>query len=610
MLLLATGVAQAQTDSNDPASGDPPARVARLSYAQGDLGLLPAGSTEWSAADINRPLTNGDKLSGGPGARAELDLGGAALRINGQTDIGVLNLNGQIGQFELTQGTLSITVQSLDEGATYEIDTPTLALVINQPGTFRIDVGPNGNGSTVTVFGGGGIVYGENNAQRQVFSGRSYAFTDSSLNGMTVSQIDSRDEFDAWCNDRDAQYANTANAQYVSNDVVGGQDLNQYGDWEEDDDYGAVWYPAGVAVGWAPYTFGHWVWIGPWGWTWVDGMPWGFAPYHYGRWAFLHDRWGWMPGPRGVRSIYAPALVAFVGIGRGGPVGWFPLGPHEVYNPWYHASRGYYANVNTSNIAIGRGYNHAALVGAIDHQYGFYRAGRPVTGVNYVNRDVPHAFTAVSAQAFASARNVQGNQMHMDARQVAGAAVVSPASLQRPSPASFGQPRVAHTHPLPAAGFSRPVVAVNAPAAAMAANTARPAANVRVLQVQPNAAPRVVSGQAFPHYATPEPHQATLPQVPHFAPAQQIQQAPHYAPTPSIESEQQRFEAAERAHQYVPQEQARPYEPNPSYEPMRPSYQPPVYAHPEMGRPQPQSHPQSAPPHPHSSPPARDDNKH
>lgn len=653
LLLLCVGVASAQDDSGQDNASDPPARVARLSYASGDLGLMPAGSTEWSAADLNRPLTNGDKLSSGPDARAELELGGAALRIHSQSDLGVLNLSDQIGQFELTEGTLNITVRSLDQGATYEIDTPTLALVINQPGTFRVDVGANGNGTTVTVIDGGGIVYGENSVQREVFSGRSYQFADPSLSDMTVSDIQGRDEFDAWCNDRDAEYANASTAQYVPNDVVGGQDLNQYGNWEQDQDYGNVWYPTTVVAGWAPYSLGHWVWIGPWGWTWVDSMPWGFAPYHYGRWAFLHGRWGWLPCPPHARPIYAPALVAFVGIGRGGPVGWFPLGPHEVYNPWYRASRNYYTNVNLTNIRIARNYNQTEVINNIHHQYGFYRDGRPVSGVTYANRDAPHAFTAVPADVFAGARRVQGNQIHMDPRQLAATPVASPATLQRPSAASFGPPRGANTRPLPAAGFNRPVMAVRAPAPSAAGapdagfHAGPSASNVHVLNASPQSAPRVVSGQAFPRYAAPQPQASprpaapALPQVPHFAPAEQIrqvqpaprytpqQEAPRYAPQPSVQQEreqqatieQQRFDAAQRTHQYVPQQQPRPYMPEPPQPEMRPapSYQPQPYryeappqpyARPEMPRPEQQPHPQQqSAPHPHYAPP-KNDNQH
>ena len=106
-------------------------------------------------------------------------------------------------------------------------------------------------------------------------------------------------------------------------------------------------------------TNGHWGWVGAYGWTWVDDAPWGFAPFHYGRWAYIGNRWGWCPGPIAVRPVYAPALVAFVGGGvgvsvgfGGGPVGWFPLGPHDVYFPGYHVSQRYFTNVNVSNTRV------------------------------------------------------------------------------------------------------------------------------------------------------------------------------------------------------------------------------------------------------------------
>ena len=57
-------------------------------------------------------------------------------------------------------------------------------------------------------------------------------------------------------------------------------------------EYGTVWFPHVTIVGWAPYRYGHWAWISPWGWTWVDDAPWGFAPFHYGRWVFVARRLG------------------------------------------------------------------------------------------------------------------------------------------------------------------------------------------------------------------------------------------------------------------------------------------------------------------------------
>jgi hypothetical protein len=612
----------AAQDSGQADAGDPPIRVARLSYAIGDLGLLPAGTTNWSAASINRPLTNGDKLSSGPGARAELELDGALLRLNEQSDIGVLNLNGQIGQFELTQGTLNLNVRILAEGATYEVDTPTLALVMNQPGTVRLDIGPNGSYTKVTVFDGDAVVYGENQVQRDVFSGRSYQFADSSLNNVAVTDIPGNDAFDAWCANRDSQYGSgMGSAQYVSDQMVGAQNLDQYGTWQSDSDYGAVWYPSDVVAGWSPYSFGYWTWIGPWGWTWVDNLPWGFAPYHYGRWAYIGHRWGWIPGPRYGRPVYAPALVAFAGIGRGGPVGWVPLGPHEVYNPWYRASRNYYTNVNTSNIALGRGYSQAALTASLHSQYASYQAGRPVTGVTYANRNAPNGFNAVSAQTFASAQNVQHNRVAMSPQQIAASTPIAGSALQRPTAASFAQARLVDARPLPAAGFNRQVVAVGKPSPAIHADAAiragQPASNVaasnvRVLGGTPTQAAnaQAAAQPRFEHPAAPAPTQpnprpAMLPQLPHFEAAQQIQQAPHFQPQVSPQQiEQQRYEQAERSHQYVPPQ--RQVAPDPSYQPYRNVPMPQQYARPEYGRSEPQSqpHPQQNTARPHASAPA------
>jgi hypothetical protein len=637
LLLIGTGYAHAQTNGQDNDASDPPSRVARLAYAEGDLGLMPAGTTAWTSADVNHPLTNGDKLSSGPGGKAELDLGGAALRIDGQTDIGVLNLNGQIGQFELTQGTLNISVRSIDQDASYEIDTPTVALVIDQPGSYRVDVPTDGSSTTVAINDGLATVYGENNAQHNVFAGRRYQFSNSALTDVSVSDITSSDAFDLWCSNRDTQEGGDASAQYVSDDMVGSDDLNGWGSWEEDQDYGYIWYPVNVVAGWAPYRFGHWVWIWPWGWTWIDDMPWGFAPYHYGRWAFIHDRWGWIPGPRHARPIYAPALVAFVHPGMGQhPVGWFPLGPHDVYNPWYRTSRSYYTNVNLANIGPGRYDDQTRLIDTIHNQYGLYQSSHGASGASYAYRNMPAALTAVSAQTFASAGSVRNSQVHVSAQQLAAASLGAPADLQRPVSASFGQPRLIDARPLPSAAFNRQVVAVGHPSAAVAATASarvgQPASHVRVLSVRPSTpvishanvvgnaevvrAVRIQAPAASPQPVTEQEasRPATLPQVPHFQPARQMQpieQAERYqpvtrsyAPREEAVGEQERFDAAERSHQYVP-EQRQPSA-NPSYEP---------YARPDAVRPEQQARPfqsethSESAPHTHESAPAPSHNE-
>jgi len=41
-----------------------------------------------------------------------------------------------------------------------------------------------------------------------------------------------------------------------------------------------------------------------------------------------------------------------IAVGGGSSVGWFPLGPREVYVPSYRASRGYVNNVNVTNTTV------------------------------------------------------------------------------------------------------------------------------------------------------------------------------------------------------------------------------------------------------------------
>jgi hypothetical protein len=469
LCVASVGAAQAQSTGD---GGDPPDRVARLSYLDGDVGLLPAGAHDWGDASINRPLTTGDKLSSGGDARAELELDGGTLRIDRDTDFGFLELSDQLAQVELTQGTLNLAVRRLDEGQSYEIDTPTVALVVDQPGTFRVDIAADGHATRVTAWDGSATVYGENGAQRRIVAGRSYRFQDPALDDVELVDIAGGDAFDDWCGDRDRRYASSETRRYVSEDVVGYQDLDRYGDWRDDPQYGQVWYPSRVDADWAPYREGHWAYIAPWGWSWVDDAPWGFAPYHYGRWANVRGAWGWVPGPIAIRPVYAPALVAFVGgggwsvsVGSGAPVGWFPLGPGEIYDPWYHGSQRYYTQINVTNIYVS-GRHHHEVMDRIHHHYDRYRHGLPVRGERYAHRD-GRGFTAVPARSFADSRQVGRHRLRVDPRRLASAPILGRKATPRPTAQSFAPPRSGR-RPLPAHGFDRTVVARHEPPARLA----------------------------------------------------------------------------------------------------------------------------------------------
>ena len=346
----------AQQDMQVQQEGDPPSEVARVSVLLGNVSVEPASVDQFSAAEVNDPLTTGDRIYADVGANAELQTGLLAVRIGQQTDLTVTAMTDALEQFGLAQGSVHLRSFTLQQGTTVELDAPNVAVTVLQPGDVRVDVDPNAGITTVALISGQVEVDG--NGFRQVLEAGQGLRLEGS-NPVSAQPLDAvqPDGLDAFSNDRDAAYESAMQSEdaYVNPDTIGAEDLSSNGDWETDSDDGAVWYPTGVAVGWTPYSVGRWAWVAPWGWTWVDGYAWGFAPFHYGRWVHRGNRWGWVPGPPVVRPIYSPAMVAFVGrpgaAGHGGPVtAWFALGPHETYVPWYHASPLYMNRVNTASI--------------------------------------------------------------------------------------------------------------------------------------------------------------------------------------------------------------------------------------------------------------------
>ena len=107
---------------------------------KGPCQFSPAGDNEWTDAELNRPLTRGDRLWTDRRSRAEIQIGSSAVRLDGQTHIDIMALDDRAAQLSLTQGTVYVRVRSLPEGENFEIDTPNLAYRAAYPGDYRIDV--------------------------------------------------------------------------------------------------------------------------------------------------------------------------------------------------------------------------------------------------------------------------------------------------------------------------------------------------------------------------------------------------------------------------------------------------------------------------------------
>ncbi|MDB5894403.1 MAG: hypothetical protein JWQ88_1934 [Rhodoferax sp.] len=374
---------------------DPPGRVGRLNLVQGNVSQWPANDNGWSQAEINRPLTTGDRLRADPGARVELHSGSTAIRLDGASALDIGQLDDNTTRLTLSEGALNLRVRNLYPGEQIEIDTPNLALTVQQPGSYSIDVDPRGSTRVATRYGQA-TAYGENaesipvpaNGQLLVFTGRNLA----QAAPPTALQ---NDAFALWADARDRTEDQSISARFVSREVPGYQQLDAFGDWQNDTTYGPVWLPRIAVAEWAPYRYGQWRWIAPWGWTWVDDAPWGFAPFHYGRWAQIGTRWAWVPGPKAPRPTYAPALVGFLGAAPGradwnvqagpdrrpGPgIGWFPLAPGEAWRPGYHASPNYLGGINRDGARTERGgrgdRNHHGDPGDRGDR-GYFFQGRP-----------------------------------------------------------------------------------------------------------------------------------------------------------------------------------------------------------------------------------------
>ena len=534
-ILLAIGAASAQTDA-----GDPPSRVARLNFLNGAVSFRPGSVEEWTSATLNFPLTTGDHLWTDSGAQAEIHVGSTAIRMAPQTAISFLNLDDRMVQLSVTQGSVNVYIRNLAGDEAFEIDTPNVSVTLLRPGDYRLDADGDNSVTSLSVRAGDAEVAG-GGAAFPVHARQTARMTGVDSVAQEVGPAAPPDDFDGWCALRERREAQAlTSARYVPRDMVGYEDLDEYGVWREDAQYGWIWAPRGVAVGWAPYHYGHWAWVEPWGWTWIDDAPWGFAPFHYGRWAFVSGGWVWVPGRMvaGIRPVYAPALVAFVG-GAGVGVGvaaWFPLGPGEVYRPAYHVSEFYVRQVNITHVT-----------------------NVNVVSVRYVNQNVAGAVMVVPHEAFVSARPVAAVSVRVDARAVAQAQVVGTTAAIAPRRESV----LAHAGPAvaaPPARFAERSVAVRtAPPApplsfaakqqALQANPGRPLEPAQVNTLRSSSPPprpmvRNVSpapaARSFPDrpaVSTPRPAPMAPPSAPrNDRPPQPAQPAPRSVDEPRRET--------------------------------------------------------------------------
>src|SRR5258706_7837952 len=352
LLALASWAAGAQ---------EPPGRVGRLAHAEGSVSVYMDPDIGWEPAYVNTPVTTENSIWTDIDSRAELRVSGMSLRLDESTQVDISELADDRIDVTLPRGAANVRIRHFARNDRIAINTPQARFVLLGEGRYRIDSDPERGDSRLTVFEGRAAM--ESGAGRIVVPGGQSGVVWGEDRPAYALQAALTTEFDRWATTRDERWVEHTAPQYVSSYMTGYEDLDAYGEWVQEPDYGPVWIPTRVSSGWVPYREGHWAWVRPWGWTWIDDQPWGYAPFHYGRWVEVNNRWAWYPGKRIERPVWAPALVAFVGgtnwsvsaRGSSGPVvGWYPLSPFERYQPWYRANATYVNNVNNNTVFTNR----------------------------------------------------------------------------------------------------------------------------------------------------------------------------------------------------------------------------------------------------------------
>jgi hypothetical protein len=413
----------------------PPFAVGRISASTGAVSLRPAGG-EWGAATVNDPIIAGMTVRTTAPARAALGIGAARIALSGATEIEIARLDDTTSQVAVQQGRIGVHLTRLDPGETVEIDLPRGGVWLLAPGDYDITAGNDQIPARVAVFAGQAHVAG-NGADRKIAAGSTLVLNAKGATTATLDSAAADDFVAAWRPAPDAM-AEPVALRHVSPETTGWEALDGAGSWEETAGFGEIWFPKNLPDDWAPYRYGHWRWVMPWGWSWIDNAAWGFAPSHYGRWARISGasaetgRWGWVPGaPPAAHPVYMPAAVNFLGTAGIGlscpdPVGvavaWFPLAPGEAYWPSY-----------TSDLALIRRTNAGSVkdVAKIGPGIGGDPPGELITGA-YQNR----GFASVVPRAvFAGGRAVAPALVPLPAERLANAPLL-PGSPQIMPPAS------------------------------------------------------------------------------------------------------------------------------------------------------------------------------
>ena len=430
----------------------------RLSFIDGEVSYWREGADDWARARPNLALAEGDALYTGNDANFEVQFDSRSfVRADANSQLSLVEQEEHRIQFTVTSGRVSFDMRSLAVDDTVEVSTPNAVFVIEHPGYYRVEVDSRDT-HFITRRGGEATVITADGRSLSIYPSEDIVVTAGDPVKVATYAAPAPDAWDRWNDERSDRIGEPISARYLPPDVYGAEELDHYGHWRVVPTYGSVWIPYGVSAGWVPYSTGYWVWDPYYEWTWVDDAPWGWAPFHYGRWVYIDGFWAWAPGPVVRRSVYSPALVAFmirdhdvsarISVGLPG-LWWVALSWGEPVLPWWRHHR-YRGHPRWDGWGGPRIVNNVVI-----KQTTVINVG----DIHYHNARLPRAVLTVPPDKFGRERiraSVETRYRHTDFAPVRGELPLKPsrASLLGGAPKGMQPPREI---------VSRPVVSTRTP---------------------------------------------------------------------------------------------------------------------------------------------------
>src|SRR5579871_3551509 len=314
LIFSLASISQAQ-DAGDEDGLYSHARIVRISYVQGEVRL--DSGRGYESVTMNVPVMEHNRLQTFSDGWAEVQMeDGSIVRLAPDTmiyftELGRLSSGGTSTTIDLDQGEAELKILK-HNGSDFQVTVNNKTIALVNPGFFRL-TSTNDDPLELAVWKGDLSVHdGESGENVAVRKNETFVLDPDDPTHYALNQGAEGDELDQWSKDRDSSlntYA--ANHSIKSPYQYGASDLDSYGQYTDDPEYGSVWQPNGVGMDWDPYSNGYYTNTG-FGPTWVSAYPWGWMPYRYGRWVFISGRgWFWAPGGwnqwnRAPRFVNAP----------------------------------------------------------------------------------------------------------------------------------------------------------------------------------------------------------------------------------------------------------------------------------------------------------------